>query len=54
LDDDDFMSERLNSIEGLPLEESGVASVILADTPVNKDIDEDDSRQSAIDDENTD
>ena len=48
------MSERLNSIEGLPLEESGVASGILADTPVNKNIDEDDSRQSAIDEENTD
>ena len=54
LADDNFMSERLNSIEGLPLEESGVASGILADTPVNKNIDEDDSRQSAIDEENTD
>jgi hypothetical protein len=54
LADDDFMSERLNSIEGLPLEKSGVASGILADTPVNKNIDEDDSRQSAIDEENTD
>jgi len=54
LADDNFMSERLNSIEGLPLEESGVASGILADTPVNKGIDEDDSRQSAIDEENID
>jgi hypothetical protein len=54
LADDDFMSERLNSIEGLPLEEAGVASGILADTPVNKNIDEYDSRQSAIDEENAD
>lgn len=46
LADDDFMSERLNSIEGLPLEETGVASGILADKLVNNDIDEGDSRQT--------
>jgi hypothetical protein len=40
------MSERLNSIEGLPLEETGVASGILADKLVNNDIDEGDSRQT--------
>ena len=54
LDDDDFMSDRLNSIEGSPFEKKGAASGILADTPVDENIDEDDSRQSAIDDENTD
>ena len=49
LDDDDFMSDRLNSIEGSPFEKKGAASGILADTPVDENIDEDDSRQSAID-----
>ena len=47
--DDDFMSDRLNTIEGLPLQMLGVASIILTDTPVNKDIDEDDSSQSTTD-----
>ena len=54
LDDDDFISDRLNSIEGSPFEKKGAAIGILADTPIDKNIDEDDSRQSAIDDENTD
>jgi len=54
LADDDFMSDRLNSIEGAPFEDKGVANGILANTPVDKDIDEDDSRQSAINEENTD
>lgn len=54
LADDDFMAERLNSIEGSPFEKAGVASGISDDIPVNKDIDEDDSRQSSVDEENTD
>jgi antitoxin CcdA len=49
LADDDFMSDRLNTIEGLPLQKLGVASIILTDTHVNKDIDEDDSSQSTTD-----
>ena len=52
--DNDFMSERLNAIEALPPEKAGEAKGMLADIPINKDIDEDDSRQSAIDEENTD
>jgi len=52
--DDDFMPGRLNFKAKIPFEEVGVARAILADTPVNKDIDEDDSRQSSINDENTD
>ncbi len=52
--DDDFMPERLNFKAKIPFAEEGLASGILADTPINKDIDEDDSRQSAIDDKNTD
>lgn len=52
--DDDFMPERPSFKAKTPFEEVGVASGILADTPADKDIDEDDSRQSAIDEENTD
>jgi len=52
--DEDFMPGRLNFKAKNPFEEAGVASDILADTSINKDIDEDDSRQSAIDDRNTD
>ncbi len=52
--DDDFMPEKLNFKAKIPFEEAGAASGILADTPVNKDINEGDSRQSAIDEENTD
>jgi antitoxin CcdA len=57
LADDDFKAERLNSIEGSPFEKTGVASGMLADIPVNNDIDEDDaddSRQSSVDEDNTD
>lgn len=41
LADDDFMSERLSSIEDLLIEEGRVVSGILADTRVDKDIDDD-------------
>lgn len=47
--DDDFMPGRLGFKAKIPFEEAEVANGSLADTPVNKDIDEDDSRQSAID-----
>ncbi len=54
LPDDDFMPERVNLKAKIPFEETGAASAILTNTPVNKDIDEDDSRQSTTDEKNTD
>ena len=54
LADDDFMPERLNLKAKILFAKEGLASGTLADTPVNHDIEEDDSRQSAIDDRNTD
>ena len=51
---DDFMSERLSSIEGEPYKKSGMANGMLNNIPVNKDIDDDDSRQSSVDEEDTD
>lgn len=52
--DDNFMSERLESIGGVPLEGAGAASGMLSDIPVNKNINEGNSRQSSVDDKNTD
>ncbi len=54
LADDDFMPGRLNFEGKIPFQEMGAKKSKLADTPVNKDIDEDDSRQSSVDEENTD
>lgn len=47
--DDDFMPGRLSFKAKILFDEAEVANGSLADTPVNKDIDEDDSRQSDID-----
>jgi hypothetical protein len=54
LPDDDFMPGRLNFKAKRSFEETGEKSDILADTPVIKDINEGDSPQSTIDEENTD
>jgi hypothetical protein len=54
LPDDDFMPGRVNFKVKIPFEEAGEKSNILADTPVIKDINKGDSRQSTIDEENTD
>jgi len=54
LADDDFMPERLNFEAKVPFQEMGAAKGKLSNIPVNKDIDEDDSRQSSVDENNTD
>lgn len=52
--DDHSMPGRVNFKVKIPFEEAGVTSGILADNPVNKNIEEDDSRQSTTDEENID
>ena len=54
LADDDFMPERLNFEAKVPFQEMGAAKGKLSNAPINKDIDEDDSRQSSVDENNTD
>lgn len=54
LADDDFMQERLNVNAKLPFKKIGAASGKLSNTPINKGIDENDSCQSSVDEENTD
>jgi len=54
LADDDFMPERLNFEAKIPFQERDAAGGILSNIPSNKDIDEDDSRQSSVDEGNTD
>lgn len=54
LADDDFMPGRLNFEGKIPFQEMGATKGKLSNIPVNKDIDEDDSRQSSVDEENTD
>lgn len=49
---DDFMSDRIDIVTESPRKIMGKASGILSDTPINPNIDSDDSRQSSIDDEN--
>ncbi len=48
---DDFMSDRVDIVTELPDENMGKASGILFDTPINPNIDDDDSRQSSIEDD---
>ena len=52
--DDDFMPERLNFEAKVPFQKMAAAKVKLSNIPVNKDIDEDDSSQSSVDENNTD
>ena len=54
LAEDYFMPERLNFNAKIPFKKMGAASGKLSNTPINKDIDEDYSCQSSIDEENTD
>ncbi|MBA6414947.1 hypothetical protein H4J50_02855 [Colwellia sp. 6M3] len=54
LADDDFMPGRLNFEGKIPFQEMCAVKSKLSNIPVNKDIDEDNSRQSTIDDKNTD
>jgi len=54
LADNDFMPERSNIEAKIPFQEMGTASGKLSNILINKDIGEDDSRQSTVDEENTD
>lgn len=54
LGDDDFMPERLSFEPKVPFQEMGAAKGKLSNIPVNKDIDENNSRQLPVDENNTD
>lgn len=54
LADDDFMPERLNFEAKTSFQKMGTAKGKLSSIPINKDTDDDASRQSSIDEDNTD
>jgi antitoxin CcdA len=49
---DDFMTDRAMFIDNIPNQKPGAAKGVLTNTPINRGINEDDSRQSALDEQN--